>query len=521
MHVLGWLSLFLACCFVAADRKQEATSKFWSQSASKEMQKILSRKPNTKVARNVIAFLGDGMGIPTITAARISKGQSLGQSGEEGKLVFEEFPDVALIKTYNVDRQVPDSAGTATAIFSGVKTNYEMLGVTAAAKPKDCESSVGQEISSILQWAQEAGKDTGIVTTTRLTHATPASLYSHLPYRYWENDVEMKNETCEYKDIARQMVEDAPGKNVKVIFGGGRRNFLSKNNGDKYQNLGLREDSRNLIDVWSAHKTDLKAKSEYITTKEQLQAADPAKIDYLLGIFSDNHLDYVADGTKVHPSLAEMTMKAIQFLQKSENGFFLMVEGGRIDHAHHDNRAGKALAETVAFDEAIDATLKLVDTQSDTLVLVTADHSHVMTINGYPVRGNPILGIGDTSDQDNLPYTTLMYTTGPAASENVKEKRERLREDKAQSNNVKYRQATMVPSKDETHGGEDVAVYAIGPMSHLFNGVQEQSYIAHAMAYASCVGDDKTHCNHSTTLKQSLQLLLSSLVFLRIYTMQS
>ena len=157
---------------------------YWRSQARKALMDSLGVKHVERRARNVLLFVGDGMGPNTVTAARIYQG------GESSRLVFDDFPHVGLLKTYAVDRQVPDSACTATALFSGVKGNYETVGVDANVKFRDCAASLRESyrVSSILAWAQRAGKATGFITTTRVTHATPSALYAHSADRRWECD---------------------------------------------------------------------------------------------------------------------------------------------------------------------------------------------------------------------------------------------------------------------------------------------------------------------------------------------
>ena len=157
---------------------------------------------NLKRPKNVVIFVGDGMSITTTTASRIYYGQQRkGTSGEDEDLIWDTFPETALLKTYNVDRQTPDSAGTATAFFSGVKTNMNIIGYDATAKSgsgKTAEKAV--KATSILEWAQNIDKKTGFVTNTRLTHATPSALYAHAPHRYWECDAGLKRNDVYYCD---------------------------------------------------------------------------------------------------------------------------------------------------------------------------------------------------------------------------------------------------------------------------------------------------------------------------------
>jgi alkaline phosphatase len=162
-----------------------------------------------------------------------------------------------------------------------------------------------------------------------------------------------------------------------------------------------------------------------------------------------------------------------------------MVEGGRIDHASHGNNAYRALTDTVAFDQAIRAALATVNLD-ETLVIVTADHSHGLVISGYADRNAPILGLaGDEGKPivagDGKPYTTLGYATGPGGAINKD-----LRNDPSDDDlhGANYRQNATVPLPSAAHAGEDVPIYADGPQAHLINGVVEQSYIFYVMRHA-------------------------------------
>jgi alkaline phosphatase len=208
-----------------------------------------------------------------------------------------------------------------------------------------------------------------------------------------------------------------------------------------------------------------------------------------------------------------MTARAIQLLSRDRDGFFLMVEGGRIDHAHHLGNAYRALLETVELSNAVRTAQAIVD-PNDTLIVVTADHSHVLTMSGYPTRGNDILGKvygndakGDRSreplrDMLGLPFTTLSYANGPGYTGASPEQSEgpkhhphtpssyrgirRGRPDlrRLDTSDPDYLQEATVPARNETHGGEDVPIYATGPGAWLVHGVQEQSYVYYVMAEA-------------------------------------
>jgi alkaline phosphatase len=432
------------------------------------------RQPSEPRAKNVILFIGDGMGIATITAARIYEGQKRGETGEENQLSFEKFPNVALVKTYNTNAQVPDSAGTASAINTGVKTRIGVLGVGPEATRGVCSEALAHQLPTLGEEAKARGLSVGIVTTTRITHATPAAVYAHIPDRDWESDTSIpaaqQGQGC--KDIAQQLVD----AKFDLALGGGTSMFYGKNLG------GRRADpAADLPAAWAA-------KTGGVVVKDAAGLAGAPMGKPLLGLFNASHLNYMADRKpdSTEPTLTDMTAQAIARLKGDKDGYYLMVEGGRIDHAHHEGRAGYALEEAVEFAKAVQYAVDHTDPK-DTLILVTADHSHVFTIAGYPVRGNDILGVvvpppgggdGDhagsdlpgapTLALDGKPYSTLGYANGPGA---VKGERP------VPQTGMKAQQQSLVPTGAETHGGEDVALFATGPGASRARGVIEQNVI--------------------------------------------
>ncbi|KAL1404010.1 hypothetical protein pipiens_005484 [Culex pipiens pipiens] len=480
----------------ARNAQQEQTIAYWRDNAKRTVESIVNRKQNKNVAKNVIMFLGDGMSISTVAMARVYAG------GEEKSLSFEEFPYIGMSKTYCVDYQVPDSACTATAYLTGVKGNYETIGVNAKVPSYDCKAELDKSTHthSIAKWAMDAGKDAGLVTTTRVTHASPAGVYAHTANRDWENDYMIAEEGCdpnELDDIAEQLVHGETGKRLKVIMGGGRREFLDTNIMDEeYNSRGYRRDGKNLIQDW----LDLAGSSEnrtYVWKKSDLMAVDPKKTDRLLGLFEPGHcaynLDRFRDNMMEEPTLAEMVDKATDVLSQNEKGFFLFVEGGRIDHGHHDTWARLALDETVEFAKAIELARKKFS-EEDTLIVVTSDHSHSVSYSGYASRGNDIFGTGGTGS-DGIPYMTISYANGPGFATHVDAvNKARVDPRKLDTSPNDFRFPATLPVGSETHGGEDVAVYASGPWAHLFTGTYEQNTIPHMMAYAACVGDGLKAC---------------------------
>ena len=444
-------------------------------------------------AKNVILFVGDGMGVSTVTAIRILDGQLRGETGEENILSWETFPNVALSKTYNTNQQVPDSAGTASALLTGVKTKAGFISVGPAPKRGECTASLQNALPTLFEHAENAGLATGIVTTARLTHATPATAYAHAPEREWESDSDMPQTALDAgcRDIARQLIEFSSGDGLEIALGGGRDNFLPKEMTDPENpgTKGNRNDQRDLTQEWLKQK-----KSAYIWNEEQFKKADTKNIDHLLGLFNQGHMQFELDRASDaggEPDIADMTQKAIEMLQKNSDGYVLLVEGGRIDHGHHAGRAAYALHDGIALAKAV-AVADQLTSDSDTLIIVTADHSHVFTMAGYPTRGNPILGkvIGNdehgepdtefTKLSDGLPYTTLGYHNGPGAISGIP------RPDLSNIDTTKkeFRQQALIPRSDETHGGEDVAIYAKGPGAQRIHGVMEQNEIYSAMAKA-------------------------------------
>jgi alkaline phosphatase len=432
-------------------------------------------------ATNVIFFLGDGMGPTTITAARIY------QYKEEGLLNFERLDRTARVKTYSADAMVTDSAPSMGAYMTGVKINNDVISMRDA-KPvspgKDANgnptidrcgegngNSNGTSPQTILELAKARGKSVGAITSTELTHATPASTFAHVCNR---NTV---------YEIARQVVPGGAGYNprlgdgVDVLMGGGRPHFTPY---DAKLNPKGRADGRDLL-------AELKDRGYFVAaTRADMMSALPNR--KFVGIYNDSHLDYASTRRPAQPTLAEMTAKSIELLSRNPKGFFLMVEGGKIDHALHDSNARNALEETVDFDNAVQAALermRRIDPGLEhTLIVVTADHDHTMVMNGYPKRGNPVLDIvrgvdgQPARDADGKTYTTLVYGGGPNRPA------QRADVDSATAQRPDYHQETAVRLSGEGHGGGDVKLYAIGAGSAPFKGTIENTHVFDLMKAA-------------------------------------
>ncbi|XP_058835961.1 alkaline phosphatase-like [Topomyia yanbarensis] len=476
-----------------AIKDEELRSEYWHDVAQQMLSEKLQQKTSIQTAKNVIFFIGDGMSPQTVAATRMYLGN------ENEYLSFEKFPHLGQAKTYCVNRQVPDSACTGSSYLSGVKINYGMLNLAASIPRYTCEydKSDKTEIDGLMKWAQDAGKATGIVTNTRVTHATPAASYAYSANGYWEGDQDVIDGKCDPLktiDIARQMIYNEVPKNFNVILGGGRKYFLPREEKDEEGFHGSRLDAKNLLKEWMNIHSGM-GESAYVWNKTGLVSVDFNKTDYLLGLFESSHLLYNLEVQQqnlddMEPSLADMTEAAIKMLRKSEDGYVLFVEGGHIDTAHHESWTRLALDETAEFSKAIALARELTNLD-DTLIVVSSDHSHTMTYNGYARRGQDVLGIADISDIDHLPYTTLSYANGPGynGTYNPDNPTERLNISEYDFTLYNLRYPATVLMAAETHGGEDVAVYASGPQSHIFIGNYEQHAIPQLIAFASEIGD--------------------------------
>jgi alkaline phosphatase len=485
----GILLLTLAAPAVAAPPPPPAQADpYWDmgRAALEERMRVANRP---KRAKNVILMVGDGMGITTITAARIFDGQNPGngaprRSGEENSLAFERLPHLALVKTYNINAQVADSAGTASAMNTGVKTDIGVINYFANQPPEACAKPETLP-RSFAEIAKARGLAVGVVTTTRITHATPAAVYGHAYSRNWEGadrayPAAARASGC--PDLASQLVDFKPGGGLDVVLGGGLARFRPVAAG------GARDDGKDLIAQWQARFPNGQFVGDANGFRNLKSTPGP-----VLGLFTPDHLSFEIDRDPAkEPSLTEMTSVAIKRLKAaSPKGYYLMIEGGRIDHGHHASNPYRALSDAQQFSRAVEAVLKSVDL-NDTLVLVTADHSHTLTMAGYPERGNDILGYiknarggegggavskeGWALDDRGQPMTTLTYANGAFIAPGLS----RL----LPPNDRNYLATKTYGTDSEAHGGEDVALFADGPRSDLVGGVMEQSLIFHIMAEA-------------------------------------
>jgi alkaline phosphatase len=300
--------------------------------------------PASGQATNVIFCIGDGMGLSQVEAAGLYLGTDLS---------FETFAYQGMVTTYSANSSVTDSAAAGTAMATGEKVNN---GVISQAYPGD-----GADLTTLLEHYQAAGKSTGLVTTTYMTHATPAAFGAHEPSR---------NNTSQ---IAADYLT---GSMPNVLFGGGA----------------------NGMSVSAAQA----AGYTVVTDAAGMAAVDTSAVDYISGQFGSTHLPYEADGNMGGlPHLSDMTTTALDILDNDSDGFFLMVEGGRIDHAGHDNNLARNVGETVEFSNMVAAVLTWAAGRDDTLVVVTADHE----TGGLTVLGDNGVGVLPTVSWSTTGHT--------------------------------------------------------------------------------------------------------------------
>ncbi|MFC6905887.1 alkaline phosphatase [Halalkalicoccus tibetensis] len=450
---------------------------------------------NDDEPRNGITFIHDGMGPTQVTGARYLKAYQadaeafpmnadpsvtplhMDRHAAHGTMtVFPEDPNEVIIDSAAgaTSPGAVDCAGSATGIGAGVKTYNGAIG---GIRDEDGQFA---PVETILEAARDAGKATGLVTTTRITHATPAAFAAHVPHRRMEDE------------IAEQYMDDA---GVDVLLGGGKAFF------DPDQ----REDGRDLL-------SDAEEQGyEIVETADELDGVEQAPV---LGLFTDDdsHMDYYLDrqGETTQPGLVEMTNKAIELLSGHDEGFFLMVEAGRVDHCGHKNDPA-ILAEQLEGDEAVGACLDFArdDATPETLVVTTADHE----CGGFSLARDGIYNV----DYEMIDSLEASVTEGiiPALDEGMEgiEDLQRIMSevggieladlDRNMSEMDLYRAIDLGPLYAEVpalrdlmnrqmlidftshgHTGVDVPLYADGPNAEFFNTARDNTDIANVMADA-------------------------------------
>ncbi len=315
-----------------------------------------------KKPKNIILFIGDGMGVPQITAGRTVKGE----------LQLERFRELGLLITHSADSYLTDSAAGATALATGVKTYNGAIGVDMDKKP----------LKTVLEYAEQAGKATGLVSTSSITHATPASFAAHVDSRKKDNEI----------------AESMSRSGVDVLIGGGLGYFLPKSAKDS-----KRDDELDLL-------ARLAKPEQVVRTAEALRAYSGK--DKLIALLATKHMGK-ADERPV--TLAEMTRKAIDILSQDEDGFFLMVEGSQIDWGGHANDSEYIIMEMIDFDAAVGTGLDFAESNGETLVIVTADHE----TGGFALEKGSVdehkLEKGDFTTNYHTAEMVPLFAAGPSA----------------------------------------------------------------------------------------------------------
>ncbi|MDB4089040.1 alkaline phosphatase [Flavobacteriales bacterium] len=313
-HYIITLSILLANSCQVSERSQEITKN------SEEV------NIDSKLPKNIILMIGDGMGISQITA---------GMYSNNGFLNLERCKILGLIKTHSKNKLITDSAAGATAFATGKKTKNGMISQAM---------SDSADYKTFIEYAEENKKATGIVVTSTVTHATPACFYAHYPKRYKANE-----------PISSQFINSG----IEVLIGGGKHYFENRTDG---RNLlsELKEDNYTILD----------------TITQEFDTKNIDKLVYLYSPYQPGKL--IFEPKDEHPSrgpiLPLATEKALEVLKKDTNGFFLMVEGSQIDWGGHDNNSEYIVNEVKDFDKAIQKVLDFAKLDGETLVIITADH---------------------------------------------------------------------------------------------------------------------------------------------------
>jgi alkaline phosphatase len=472
---------------VTEPQKQRVeTPEFWRKDGQAIARQARKGQTDRTKAKNIILFVGEGMGISTVTAARILAGQNAGVTGEEQALSFERFPATALAKTYNFDRQAPGSAGAMTALLTGIKTLGSSVSMDQTVPEGECGTSENRE-PTILERAKASGLAAGLVTTGRVTRAGPAAAYAHASSPNWEVDDRVPQAAVEQGclDIARQLVRFDQNGPLDVVFGGGRMAFKSSQTPESEgsERMGVRAGPDDLIQLWTQAAVD----RDYIYAGSTLRGYKWKKAGPVLGLFAPDNMGYEADRRKDgagEPSLTEMTLAAIEGLKRNREGYVLVVVASGIARGHDEGQAYLALNDAVELSNAVAAAAEATSAK-DTLIIVTADHGSSLTLGGAAARGSWILGPAATLDRKMLgdaqgaPYPTLAYGGGkprptpapPPPADN-----------KAAAG---FQQPAALALQVGPGSGEDVAVYARGPGSQWIHGVLDQHAIYWIMRAAN------------------------------------
>lgn len=304
--------------------------------------------------KNIILLIGDGMGVSQVYAA---------VTANHGTLNITQAPITGFSQTQSADNYVTDSAAGGTALATGTRTYNGAIGLDTDTLP----------IPTILEISEANGYATGLVSTSAITHATPASFIAHQPDRSM------------YEEIANDFLN----VDIDLFIGGGRNHFMN------------RKDGRNILN-------ELEEKGyQVFNSLEEAKDVNSGKLAILT---ADNHND-------VYPARGEMlpmaTEKAIEILKKSKKGFFLMVEGSMIDWGGHDNSTSYVVQETLDFDRAVGKALEFASSNKETLVIITADHeTGGMALEGGAIKEGKVVGDFTTGDHSAVMVPVFAYGAG-------------------------------------------------------------------------------------------------------------
>ncbi|ESQ78599.1 alkaline phosphatase [Asticcacaulis sp. YBE204] len=456
-------SLLLPMSAIAQTVPDKTSPYYAAQKAAVEA--ALKRAPNTGRAKNVILFIGDGMGINSVTAGRIFAGQMKGKDGASYVLSFEALPYTAFSKTYSSNNLVTDSANGISAITTGFKTINGGIGVDDTVKGGVC-ADAATHVQTIAEQAKLSGRSIGAVTTSGITDATPAGTYGHTSTRGWRADGDLPAEAVAKGcvDLARQLVEAPEAVRLDVAMGGDLEAFLPETKG------GERKDGRDLTAQWLKQKN-----AKFLTGKAALDALDTRTAGPVLGLFSKGDLPSPVDHPQDVPTLANMTDKAIDLLSREPDGFFLLVESASIDKWHHKNNAHRALTDVDELAQAVSVAMAKTNPE-ETLIIITADHSHGLVLSGYASRETPVDGVA--KDKTGGVYSILSYATGPGGHDHEGELTA------AETQNPDFTNPSLTKMPSAAHGGEDVPVYASGPQAYLIRSTVESAYLYQVMKRA-------------------------------------
>ena len=446
-----------------------------NKKASGDTQKEEAPVTEDGQSKNLIVLIGDGMGPAQITLSRLYGQKYLDQS----QLTLDDYL-VGSNSTFAGDSSsagqsgiVTDSAASGTAFATGNKTYNGAISVT--------NEEVAKPVASIIEAAKEQGKATGLISTARITHATPAVYATHVRDRGNENA------------IATQYVTSG----VDVLLGGGESYFTGDENGSVFGET-KREDGKDLILEFEENGYSI------VHNKSEMENATG---DRLVGLFSPSHIPYNIDRSDTDdiPTLSEQLEKALSILEENDNGFVIMLEGGRIDHAGHANDVHSVALETLEFDEAFKTAIEYAEKDGETSVIATADHEtgglSLGSRNTYDAYFDIIHNINASSE---VIGAELKDAEKPKEIEDIVEKYTGIDDltkeevewimsgnladgspssyEREGSFNAVISQRSLFGWTGHGHSGVDVGVYAYGPVSNLLKGFTDNTNIAKAGA---------------------------------------